>query len=287
MQNSLSTKNQLVGLRKPNILIIDDSTVDLRLLIEMMSDRSMRLNVAFNGKDGYHKASMLLPDLILLDLMMPDMDGFTTCRLLKSNERTRFIPVIFLSAANEAEKRIEGLLMGAVDFINKPFIEEEVIARVGIHLNLSRHNKQKLSINEESDQGNLDEKEALTHVSRSDLVLIRAATNYLHQHIDAPPSPEALAKIVGSNEKRLNQAFHACFAMPVFTWLREERLKQARQLLLNTETSTAYIADHLGYSSQANFAKAFRERFGCSPRELRKQQQTDSLVGTKSDEQHQ
>ena len=60
--------------------------------------------------------------------------------------------------------------------------------------------------------------------------------------------------------------------MPVFTWLREERLRQARELLASTETSIASIADHLGYSSQANFAKAFRERFGCSPSELRKQQ---------------
>ena len=118
--------------------MIDDSTVDLRLLMEMMSTRQMRVNIAFNGQDGYHKATMMQPDLILLDITMPVMDGFATCRMLKSNENTRYIPVIFLSSVSEVNKRIEGLVLGAVDYIVKPFTEQEVIARVEIHLNLAR-----------------------------------------------------------------------------------------------------------------------------------------------------
>lgn len=248
---------------KNSILLIDDSTVDLRVLMEMMSGRQMRVNVAFNGQDGYHKAVLLQPELILLDVTMPVMDGFATCRMLKSNELTRHIPVIFLSAANEVEKRIEGLLLGAVDYIGKPFSEREVIARVSIHLDLVRQLQSPLPVTDS------DEPDTEAGLARRDAVLIGTATDYLRQHLSLPPSPEALAKILGTNEKRLNQAFQDRFAMPVFAWLREERMRQARELLASTETPISDIGEHVGYSSGANFSKAFRERFNCSPRDLR------------------
>lgn len=250
---------QLDTARKPSILMIDDSTVDLRLLMEIMSARQMRVNVAFNGQDGYHKASMQQPDLILLDVTMPVMDGFATCRLLKNNERTRFIPVIFLSAANAVEQRIDGLSLGAVDYIVKPFNEREVIARVEIHLDLARRKGAPAPADGVDDSA----------LARRDRVLIDTAVNYLRQYLSEPPSPETLAKILGTNEKRLNHAFQQCFSMPVFGWLREERLRQARELLASTQTPISSIAEHLGYSSPANFAKAFRERFGCAPKQLR------------------
>lgn len=255
---------------KCNILLIDDSTVDLRVLMELMSTRQMRVTVAFNGLDGYHKAVLLRPDLILLDVSMPVMDGFATCRMLKNNERTCHIPVIFLSAASEVEKRIEGLSLGAVDYIGKPFSEQEVIARVGIHLNLVIQRQSSLSLT------NADEPDAEAELARRDTVLIRTATDYLREHLTLPPSPEALAKILGTNEKYLNQAFQDSFAMPVCAWLREERLRQARELLALTETPISDISEHLGYSSAANFSKAFRERFSCSPRELRAELQKTS-----------
>ena len=244
---------------KPSILMIDDSTVDLRLLMEMMSTRQLRVNIAFNGQDGYHKATMMQPDLILLDITMPVMDGFATCRMLKSNENTRYIPVIFLSSASEVNKRIEGLVLGAVDYIVKPFTEQEVIARVEIHLNLAR---QKNAPFFETGPEEIA-------IAQRDAALLEAAIVYLRQRLNLPPSPEALAKIMGTNEKRLNQAFRDAFAMSVFGWLREERFRQARHLLATTQTPVADIAGHLGYSSAANFSKAFHERFGCAPRQLR------------------
>jgi DNA-binding response OmpR family regulator len=235
--------------------------------MEMMSTRKMRINVALNGNDGYHKATSLQPSLILLDITMPIMDGFATCRWLKSNKCTRHIPVIFLSASNEVERRIDGLSLGAVDFIGKPFNENEVMARIEIHLNLARQNQLPLVASK------LDEIEQQDNAPCRDRELLNMATQYLSQHISTPPSQEALARILGTNEKRLKQAFHIGFSMPIFTWLREERLRQARNLLATTETPVADIAAYLGYSSPANFAKAFRERFDCSPRDLRNEMQ--------------
>ncbi len=258
---------------KPKILLIDDSAVDLGLLIQMMATRDMRITVAFNGQDGYDKALLQRPDLILLDVVMPRMDGFTACRLLKTNELTRYIPVIFLSAANELTKRLEGLSLGAVDFICKPFSEQEVIAKVEIHLNLARqlYTKNTTEATQTDDNSLFPSKDAL---------LIHATINYLRENLRHPPSTETLAKTLGTNEKRLNQAFQTAFAMSVFEWLREERLRQARDLVTLTETSFVSISDHLGYCSPSNFSRAFRERFGCSARELRKSvQRTGTLSG--------
>jgi DNA-binding response OmpR family regulator len=246
---------------KPNILIIDDSTLDLRLLIEMMTVRKMRLNVAFDGKDGYNKAVMQQPDLILLDVVMPVMDGFATCRMLKNNQRTRNIPIVFLSAASEVENRLEGFSLGAVDYIGKPYNEQEVIARVEVHLNLVRQCK-----------GGGDAKpdcDPVADLACRDSVLLRTATQYLRENLSQPPSPDVLAKLLGTNEKRLNQVFQNAFSLPVFAWLREEKLRMARELLVTTDIAIADISEHFGYSSPANFAKAFRERFDCSARELR------------------
>lgn len=243
---------------KASILLIDDSTVDLRVLLEIMAAFQMRTHVAFDGQDGYHKAQLLRPELILLDVTMPVMDGFATCRMLKNNELTRPIPVIFLSASNEVGNRIEGLSLGAVDYIGKPFDEIEVIARVSIHLHLARQQ------HTQSDESVRPDKPM-----QRNAVLVRTATDYLRQHISQPPSPEALAKILGTNEKRLSQAFLDEFSIPVFAWLREERLRQARELLASTDAPLLGISQHLGFVNQANFAKAFRERFGCAPSEFR------------------
>lgn len=90
------------------------------------------------------------------------------------------------------------------------------------------------------------------------------------ENLSNPPSPEALAGQLGTNEKRLNEAFHEAFALPVFGWLREQRLRLARQLLSQTETLIADIAAHCGYASPANFATAFRERYECTPRDFRR-----------------
>ena len=248
--------NPMLEPSPPTILLIDDSVADLRVLIDMLAVRKWRTVVAFDGHDGYHKAVVKRPDLILLDVRMPRIDGFATCRLLKANERTQRIPVIFLTAADEKEDRLTGLGLGAVDYIVKPYVsEEEVIARIGIHLELARR------------QGYLQKQEAPVDADLPPLV--RAATRVLLENLSCPPSPETLAAQLGTNEKRLNEAFQQAFTLPVFGWLREQRMHLARQLLAQTESSIADISAHCGYGSPANFSTAFRERFDCTPRDFR------------------
>jgi CheY-like chemotaxis protein len=261
------------------ILLIDDSTADLQVLLEMVAGRRYRLVVAFDGNDGYRKAILGKPDLILLDVRMPGMDGFTTCRLLKANEATRHIPVIFLTAANDPDERLAGLALGAVDYLAKPFVsEKEVLARVGIHIDIAK----RLGALSPPPPEQRDAEAEGGAVSASERALAKAATGYLSERLADPPSPEALARILGTNEKKLNEAFRAVLSMPVFTWLREERMRQARQLLAHTETAIRETGEHVGYPNPANFSTAFRERFGVSPRDfradLRRRREEDDAV---------
>jgi DNA-binding response OmpR family regulator len=252
---------------KPHVLLIDDSLVDLRLLIESLTAQDMRISVAFNGRDGLNKAELLQPDLIVLDINMPDLDGFTVCRLLRQNPHTKHTPVIFLSANNDANVRVTGLALGGVDFVTKPFHEKEVLARIKVHLELSRANRQwaRQTVVQPKPQGDAPAGNVLWRHSG----LVNAAIEHLRGHITEPPSTESLASLLGTHEKRLTQAFQDQFGMPVFAWLREERLQQARHLLTSTNTPITAMGEYLGYTTTSNFSKAIKERLGCTPREYR------------------
>ncbi len=112
------------------ILVIDDSTAIHRLIVSRLSDLHVEISCATDGDTGLRMASMLLPDLILLDVDMPDADGFDVCRRLKAEAATVAIPVVFLTGASTSSEKIIGLELGAVDYITKPFDSAELRARV-------------------------------------------------------------------------------------------------------------------------------------------------------------
>ncbi|MFW5667005.1 MAG: PAS domain-containing protein [Coleofasciculus sp.] len=121
------------------ILVIDDTPENLKLVSDFLRDANFEVRIAKSGEQGLKLLEKLNPDLILLDVMMPEMDGFETCRHLKAWEKTKDIPVIFMTAAVDAsnsEAKVKGLSLGAVDYISKPIQLDEVLARVKIHLHL-------------------------------------------------------------------------------------------------------------------------------------------------------
>ncbi|MDJ0721018.1 MAG: response regulator [Desulfobacterales bacterium] len=119
-----------------SILMVDDNATNLQVLSQTLAGRGYRLLVAKNGESALAITNKAQPDLILLDIMMPGMDGFEVCRQLKADPETHDIPIIFLSALGQTEDKVRGLQLGAVDYITKPFQPEEVIARVETHLTL-------------------------------------------------------------------------------------------------------------------------------------------------------
>ena len=118
------------------IMIIDDNQVNLDVLFNFLKGRGFKVLVATDGETALEQMNYILPDLILLDIMMPGIDGFTTCRHLKSQAKTRDIPVIFMTALSETEHKVQGFQIGAVDYITKPFQKDEVLSRVQTHLML-------------------------------------------------------------------------------------------------------------------------------------------------------
>ena len=120
------------------ILVVDDTPANIQALAGTLKEKGYQISVATNGKQALEAVQRVRPDLILLDVMMPEMDGFETCRRLKGAEGTRDIPIIFLTARTDTADIVNGFELGAVDYVPKPFNAHELLARVHTHLTMDR-----------------------------------------------------------------------------------------------------------------------------------------------------
>lgn len=127
---------------KANILIVDDEPTNIKVLMGVLEKHGYEVRTALDGRQAIASAVKRVPDLILLDVRMPEMDGFEACRQLKADERMRLVPIIFLSALGQTEDIVQGLNLGGADYIVKPFRIEEVLARVETHLSIQALQKQ-------------------------------------------------------------------------------------------------------------------------------------------------
>ncbi len=134
----LAANNNIESTQKEQIMLVDDTNENIKLVSDFLTEYGFEILVAKNGKQAIKKLEKASPNLILLDVVMPEMGGFETCRYLKSWDKTKDIPIIFMTAVTESQPKdkIKGLTLGAVDYISKPIQLEEVLARVKIHLYL-------------------------------------------------------------------------------------------------------------------------------------------------------
>jgi len=123
---------------KGTLLIVDDVPNNLKMLFTYLREHDFKVRVAQDGTDALEQMQYSRPDLILLDVMMPNMDGFEVCRQLKSNPETKAIPIIFMTALTDTVDKVQGFQIGAVDYITKPVQQEEVLARVNAHLGVNK-----------------------------------------------------------------------------------------------------------------------------------------------------
>jgi DNA-binding response OmpR family regulator len=257
------------------ILIIDDEPVQLRAMVAELNALGFETLIARDGADGLAKAERGRPDLILLDVLMPGWDGYETCRRLKASPTTHPIPVIFLSALSDTERKLQGFAAGCVDYITKPFDHREVLARVSAHLN-QRHLFARLAERaapfdpgHAAPAGSTDADPG-EEAGDSPLRLVYRAIDILHDEMAAPPGLIDLAHRIGTNQGRLGRAFQSHLGMSVFEYLREQRLVRAQALLTTTDRQVQQIAEAVGFKRAGDFATAFRLRFGMTPREYRR-----------------
>jgi DNA-binding NtrC family response regulator len=124
------------------ILVVDDTPANVKLLVDLLSVNGFDVIAAGSGIEGLERAASDAPDLVLLDVMMPDLDGFAVCERLKANDATRDVPVIFLTALHETAEKVRAFSTGGVDYLTKPFEPRELLARVGTHLALRRASRE-------------------------------------------------------------------------------------------------------------------------------------------------
>lgn len=195
-----------------DILIVDDTPENLTVLTQMLAQQGYRVHPAISGKIALKAALNAPPDLILLDIVMPDMDGYEVCRQLKNHKKTHDIPILFMSALHETTDKVKAFELGGIDYITKPFQEEEVLARVRTHIAL--HNLQK-----RLEEKNAQLQEALDKVKtlkgllpicasckkiRDDKGYWNRLEEYIESHSDALFShglcPECLEKLYCEND---------------------------------------------------------------------------------------
>ncbi|HDV8349827.1 TPA: hybrid sensor histidine kinase/response regulator [Burkholderia vietnamiensis] len=169
----------------PVVLVVDDTAANLGLVVDTLEAEGMRVAVARDGHEALRRAELVKPDLILLDVMMPGLDGFQTCRALKDNPVTRDIPVIFMTSLTQTEDKITGFRVGAMDFVTKPLQMEEVAVRVQTHLQL--HALQRL----QQEQNARLEEEVRTRIQAQDALIevlngVRNVSNAIAHDLRTP-----------------------------------------------------------------------------------------------------
>jgi DNA-binding response OmpR family regulator len=212
-----------------------------------------------DGQDGLEKALRVIPDLIISDVMMPQMDGFALCGKLKTDERTSHIPVILLTARASAESRIAGLETGADDYIAKPFEARELQARVK---NLIA---QRRKLRERFRKEAVLQPHALAVTSTDEKFLQKALAVVEARMSDEDFSVEIFGREVGMSRVQLHRKLRAFTDHSAGEFIRILRLNRAAELLAQHGGNVTEVAYQAGFNNLSYFAKCFHQQFGVSP----------------------
>lgn len=248
----------------PQLLIIEDNADVVRYLSALLS-AEYQIYCAQNGREGVEAALRRVPDLIISDVMMPEMDGFEVCRTLKTDARTSHIPIVLLTAKADLDSRIEGLEQGADAYLAKPFEERE------LKVQLRKLHELRQALRERY-AGSGPPAPAPTDppAFRREDAFFRKLNAVLESNFQkaAFGVPE-LCKAMGMSRTSLYRKLIALTGKNIEDHLRGFRLAKARELLQTTDRSIKEIAWDCGFNDQAHFSRSFRQEFGMAPGEAR------------------
>jgi signal transduction histidine kinase/DNA-binding response OmpR family regulator len=247
----------------PSILIVEDNP-DVTSYISSFMEKEYRILTAENGKEGIKKTIDKYPDLIISDVMMPEIDGFELCQMIKTDERISHIPIILLTAKADLESKIDGLEFGADDYVTKPFEARELQIRSKNLIEQRKKLREKFSVL-------IDLNPAEIAASSMDEQLLQRLLAVFEEHIEEPEfSIEQLAHEIGMSRRHLNRKIQAITNLSPTDFIRTLRLQRAAGMLRNASGTVSEIAYKVGFNNLSYFSKAFRKQFGRLPSEFPK-----------------
>lgn len=257
-QAKVSGRETLDLSRKPVLLLVEDNE-DFRGYLRNSLASSYTILEAANGKQGFEKALVALPDLIVTDVMMPEMNGIDLCRKTRTDPRTSHIPVILLTARTAEEQKLEGFESGANDYITKPFNFEILLARIKNVLE-QRERFHKLL------QKHFDVKASEIKITSLDEKLIQRAVSTVEDHISDPDfSVEELSREMGMSRVHLYKKLLALTGKTPIEFIRTIRLQRAAQLLEKSQLTVSEVAYEVGFNNPKYFTRYFKEQFNILP----------------------
>ncbi|MDR2388928.1 MAG: response regulator [Tannerellaceae bacterium] len=243
----------------PTLLLIEDNG-DMRLYIRHELSGLYNIEEAADGKTGLHKALHLLPDLIIADVMMPEMNGIELCRILKSTPDTSHIPVIMLTALDGMKHRLEGMESGADSFITKPFNTKYLQIRIEKLIELRRKMKERFSKSIYMDV------QELSPLTSMDERLLQKAIAYIRSNIEnSNLSVEHMSKELGISRTHLHRKLKALTGQSPVEFIKTIRMKQAANLLNTGKLSISEVGYKVGFNTPSYFSSCFNAHFGMSP----------------------
>jgi signal transduction histidine kinase/DNA-binding response OmpR family regulator len=247
-----------------NIVLVIEDNDDIRNFLRLTLEPAFRVFDTVDGETGIEKATEIIPDVIVCDVMMPGKDGFEVTKILKKQEKTSHVPIILLTAKAGVENRIAGLETGADAYVPKPFSSDELHARIRNLIEGRKKLKEKYS------RSLLVKPDVVSEPSMEEKFLLRVKA-VVEEHLDDENfSVEELSKKVGMSRAQLHRKLIALTGKSASRFVRNYRLEHAYQLLQNKVGTVSEIAYRVGYSSPAYFTKCFTEDFGISPSQVKK-----------------
>ena len=241
---------------KKNLLIIEDNE-DLRNYLFGLFDSDFNVYTSTNGKVGIEEAKKTIPDLVISDIMMDEMDGLEVCQLLKSDQTTDHIPIVLLTAKTDQETKLSGLKHGADAYLLKPFESEEL--KTIVHNLIAQRQKLREKY---SGSGTQEGHESNAHP------FIQKSEQVVAQHLSNDTfTADDFAREVGMSRMQLHRKLKAMTGLSTTAFVRHQRLVQARTRLEQGE-SVSQVAYAVGFSSLAYFSKSFKEEFGILPSQV-------------------
>ena len=258
--DELKTEEEFNREELPLVLVVEDNE-DIRKFIKDSLEHTIRIIESSNGKEGLENALVNIPDLVISDVLMPEMNGMELCEKLKTDERTSHIPVILLTSRSGVENKVEGLQTGADDYITKPFSVAELQARIN-NLIIQRKNLRKRYRKELI----FDAKDIA--VTSADEKFLNKAFKIIDEHIsDYKFSVEEFAKEIGLSRMQLHRKIHALTDQSANELIRSFRLKKSIRLLARKSGNISEVAYEVGFNNPSYFASCFKDLFGYSPSE--------------------